>query len=143
MNEKPREELLPTYAELVRLLQMEKTQRFVELVQTYNPDDEPEEAPKSRQNRQQYSGKLLCAARAMWEALNEQGRRRSQEFPDYFESLTGCRPSNHGQSCAKTYRSLVLTGKIAESDYDENSSAAIETTSRVISRVEDGRERDC
>ena len=32
---------------------------------------------------------------------------------------------------------MVLTGKIAESDYDENSSNAIETTSRVISKVED------
>ena len=32
---------------------------------------------------------------------------------------------------------MVLMGKIAESDYDENSSNAIEFTSRIISKVED------
>ena len=68
------------------------------------------------------------------------GGYRNLTFPDYFESITGCRPSNRGQSCAKTYRSLVLTGKIAEGDYDEHTSDAIQTASRVISRVDDNLE---
>lgn len=131
------EELLPNYAELIRLLKMEKLERFVELVRIYNPDDAPEETQKNNQGRQQYAGKLLCAARTMWETLKAEGRNRRQEFPDYFESVTGCRPSSHGSSCAKTYRNMVLTGKIAESDYDENSSNAIELTARIISKVED------
>jgi hypothetical protein len=129
--------LLPNYAELIRLLKMEKLERFVELVRIYNPDDVSEETQKNNQGRQQYAGKLLCAARTMWETLKAEGRNRRQDFPDYFASLTGCRPSSHGSSCAKTYRNLVLTGKIAESDYDENSSNAIEFTSRIISKVED------
>jgi uncharacterized protein DUF3883 len=136
-SEAAAEELLPNYAELIRLLKMEKLERFVELVRIYNPDDAPEETQKNNQGRQQYAGKLLCAARTMWEMLKAEGRNRRQEFPDYFESVTGCRPSSHGSSCAKTYRNMVLTGKIAESDYDENSSNAIEFTSRLISKVED------
>ena len=63
------EQSLPNYAELVRLLKMEKLERFVELVRIYNPDDAPEETQKNNQSRQQYAGKLLCAARTMWETL--------------------------------------------------------------------------
>lgn len=140
MNETPKtaaEDLLPNYAELVSMLQLEKSARFAELARTFNPDVDPEDAPKGPQNRQQYAGKLICAARTMWETLRQEGRSRRQEFPDYFESVTGCHPSSHGQSCAKTYRNMVLTGKIAEADYDENSSNAIEATSRIISKVDD------
>lgn len=131
------EEILPNYAELVLMLQAEKSERFAELARTYNPDVAPDEDPKGTQNPQQYAGKLLCAARTMWEALKQEGRSRRQEFPDYFESVTGCLPSSHAQSCAKTYRNMVLTGKITEADYDENSSNAIQTASRIISKVGD------
>lgn len=131
------EELLPKYAELVRLLQMEKPERFAELARTFNADDDLEDARKNHFYRHQYAGKILCATRTTWKNLKQQGRNRHQTFPDYFESQTGCRPSDHGQSCAKTYRTMVLTGIIAESDYDKNSSEAIQTTSRVIFKVED------
>lgn len=73
----------------------------------------------------------------MWDELRQQGQDHQQTFPDYFIAQNGCRPSNHGQSCAKTYRNMVLTGKITEADYDQNSSEAIETASRIISKVED------
>ncbi len=130
------EELLPNYAELVRLLHTEKLERFAELARTFNRDD-LEDARKKHHYRHQYAGKILCAARIAWEKLREQGWDRHQTFPDYFELMTGCRPSGHGQSCAKTYRTMVLTETIAEADYDENRSEAIQTTSRVISKVED------
>ncbi len=136
-TEIPAEELLPKYAELLRLLQTEKRDRFAELARTFNANDDPDETPKIHQNRHKYAGKILCAARTIWEELRKSGQIGRQTFPDYFETQNGCRPSGHGQSCAKTYRSLVLTGKIAEADYDENSSEAIQTTSRVISKVED------
>src|ERR1039458_1091992 len=129
------EEVLPKYAELLRLLQMGKPERFAELARTYNTDDEREEALKSHNNRHKYAGKILCAARTMWDELVQQRRNRQETFPDYFEMQNGCRPSTHGSSCAKAYRSFVLTGKIAESDYDESSTHAIETASSVIYKV--------
>ena len=118
------------YAELGRL-QMENPERFAEIARTFNKDETLEVG------RNQYAGKILCAARTMWDELRQQGQNRLQTFPDYFEAQYGCRPSNHGLSCAKTYRNMVLTGKIAEADYDKNSSEAIETASRVISKVAD------
>ncbi len=136
-SETAAEELLPKYAELVRLLQMEKSERFAELARTFNADDDPEDVRKSHHYRHQYAGKILCAARTKWEMIGQQVRYRQQSFPDYFKMQNGCRPSNRGQSCAKTYRTMVLTGKIAEVDYDENSSEAIQTASRVISKVDD------
>ena len=130
------EELLPKYAELVGLLQLEETERFAELARTFNPDD-LEDGRKNYHYRHQYAGKILCASRTKWELIGQQSRYRQQSFPDYFKMQYGCRPSNRGQSCAKTYRTMVLTGKIAEVDYDENSSEAIQTASRVISKVDD------
>ena len=131
------EELLPKYAELVRLLKMEKPERFAELARAFNADDVFEDARKNHHFRHQYAGKILCAARTKWESLQQQRRTYHQTFPDYFEKQNGCRPSNRGQSCANTYRTMVLTGKIAEADYDENTSEAIQTASRVITKVHD------
>ena len=130
--EGPSEELLPKYPELVQLVQMPKPERFAELARIYNTDDDTEEFSGRRKSRDQYAGKIICAARTIWE---QQPWRRQQTFPDYFARQYGCRPSNHGQTCAKTYRSLVLTGKIAESDYDGNSANAIETACQVIAKV--------
>ena len=131
------EELLPKYPELVRLSQMEKPERFAELARTFITDDDPEDARKNHHYRHQYAGKILCAARTEWEHLRKQGRNRQQTFPDYFEMQNGCRPSNRGQSCAKTYRTMVLTEKIAETDCDENRSETIQITSRLITKVDD------
>ena len=124
------------YAELGRLV-MENPDRFAELAKAFNKDDATEETRGNHSCRNQYAGKILCAARATWEELRQQARTRHQTFPDYFEAQNGCRPSNHGQSCAKTYRNMVLTGKIEEADYDKCSSEAIETASRIISKVDD------
>ena len=126
-SEMTTEDSLPSYAELIRLLQVEESGRFVELARTFNKEEEePEDAQKNRQSRHQYAGKILCAARITWDREKEHTGGRHQTFPDYFESITGCRPSGHGSSCAKLYREMVLTGIIAESDYDENSANAIE-----------------
>ena len=131
------ETLPPKYAELLRLLQTENLDRFAELARTYNTDDDSVEDRKAHFSRHKIAGKILCAARTIWDEIKQASQNRQQTFPDFFETQNGCRPSTHGQSCAKTYRNMVLTGKITEPDYDENTSEAIETTSRIISKVED------
>ncbi len=142
MNETPEaadDELLPkyAYAELVRLLQTEEQGRFAKLAQTFNVDDEIEDALKKYRRRHQTAGKILCAARSKWEEVKQTKYGTRQSFPDFFQSRYGCRPSNRGQSCAKTYRVMVLTGKIEETDYDENVLEAILITCRIITKVKD------
>lgn len=116
---------------------MENPERFAEIARAFNKGETLNAEKGDHSNRNQYAGKILCAARTAWDELRLRGQWVHQSFPDYFEAQNGCRPSNHGQSCAKTYRNMVLTGKISEADYDQNSSEAIETASRVISKVED------
>ena len=76
MSETPEtagKEFLPKYDELLRLLQMEKPARFAELAQTFNTDDDLEAAQKHYYSRHQYAGKILSAARTMWDGLRQEG----------------------------------------------------------------------
>jgi hypothetical protein len=134
--EAPDAALLLTYAELLRMHDA-KPKEFAELARLFNLEGGKQgEAREKFRRRHQYAGKIICAARTAWEHLRS-GRGTRQSFLDYFEALTGQRPSNRGQSCAKAYRELVLTGRISEDDYDIHSSEAIQMASRVISKIGD------
>jgi len=125
------------YEEL-RALQTENQEQFAKLTKTFNADDDSiQDALKKLRHRHKNAGKALTLARERWEELKQTKLGTRQSFPDYFESRYGCRPSNEGYSCARTYRLLVLTEKIRERDYDENPTEAIRWASRILSKIND------
>jgi hypothetical protein len=94
------EELLPKYAELVRLLKMEKPERFAELARAFNADDVFEDARKNHHFRHQYAGKILCAARTKWESLQQQRRT-------YHQTLSGKASNNRGALIIRPFQIIL------------------------------------
>lgn len=133
--ESPVETIQLTYAELLQL-HADRPEQFADLARIFSLEDESAKARETYRNRHKYAGKIICAARVVWEQLVRE-RRNRQNFAEYFLALTGQRPSSHGQSCAKAYRELVLTGRISEEDYDFNPGTAIELGARIVSKVLD------
>lgn len=82
-------------------------------------------------------GKIIAALTAKFnsEAADGKGLASVMTFPAYFESLTGAKPNNHAQSCAKAFGAYVNNGLITEKDYDNCSTDWLEKAAVILDEV--------
>lgn len=90
-------------------------------------------------------GKLLAAMMVGYaKAQDAQVLSRGESFNGYHEKVAGGLPNTHAQSCAVTYNSLVVTGKMTEDEYDMCPADWLETAAAAIRyATKSGKTLDC
>lgn len=90
-------------------------------------------------------GKILAAMKITHADAKDNGTLpKGQSFEDYHKSVTGEKPWNHAMQCARVFDSLVLTGRLLESDYDRRAADWLQHASVILGKLlESGAKLDC
>jgi hypothetical protein len=110
-----------------------------------NLDVKIKEQTKDFRGNSKWLGKVLAAMKREYAKAQDAGiLSQGESFAQYHEKVAGGLPNNHAESCANTFNSLVVTGRLPETDYDAAPTDWLETASTIIKlATKAGKTLDC
>jgi hypothetical protein len=126
------------YAEVLKLA-AEKAEDFMKLTQGFfHVQKQQKNFAKKLSESVKDWGKLLCIVRRDWlKARETNAVSVTASFVDHCKNIFGSEPHNKAQSCSKAFDIYMLTGLITETDYDDNTSEALQRAAGIASAVGD------